>query len=65
MRTERVGDAVQICLTGFPLPRVDPKTHQVLCNPDADARGFEFRVYDYRQHAAYIGINSEHGCGGA
>lgn len=65
MRVERPGDRVQICLTGFPLPLMDPSTHHVLCDPDKDPRGFTFRVYDYRRHAAYIGMNSEHDCGGA
>jgi hypothetical protein len=65
MRSERAGDSVQLCLTGFPLPRIDPTTQRVICNPDKDGRGFEFRVYDYRLHAAYIGPNSEHSCGGA
>ena len=65
MQAERPGDRVQLCLAGFPLPRVDPSTHRVECNPDSDARGFTFRVYDYRRHAAYIGMNAEHDCGGA
>jgi hypothetical protein len=65
MQSERAGDRVQVCLTGFPLPRIDPATKHVLCDPDQDPRGFEFRVYDVRRHAAYIGPNAEHACGGA
>jgi hypothetical protein len=65
MRSERAGDSVQVCLVSFPAPRIDPATHRVLCDPDKDARGLTFRVYDVRQHAAYVGPNSEHDCGGA
>jgi hypothetical protein len=65
MQSERAGDRVQVCLVSFPVPRVDPSTKRTLCDPDRDPRGFEFRVYDYRQHAAYIGPDSQHMCGGA
>jgi hypothetical protein len=65
MRAERAGDHVQVCLTAYPLPRVNPRTGAVVCDPDRDARGLVFRVYDYRQHSAYIGSNSQHLCGGA
>jgi len=51
---QRVGDKVQVCLIKVP-------AH---C-PEGDDRGREYRVYDYRQKAAYTMINSQHGCGGA
>jgi hypothetical protein len=65
MQAERAGDRVQVCLLSFPVPRRDPSTGRVLCDPDQDPRGFEFRVYDYRQHRAYAGPDSQHSCGGA
>ena len=58
MAGERVGDRVQVCHIGTPVP-------SDRCNPDVDTRGREYRVYDYRQHAAYEGISTEHTCGGA
>ncbi len=58
MMSERPGDRVQVCFLGPPTPTQ-------FCNPDADARGRTYRVYDYRQHASYAGSNSEHDCGGA
>jgi hypothetical protein len=58
MMRERVGDKVQACFLSRPAPTV-------YCNPDKDDRGRVFRVYDYRQHAQYSGMNSEHDCGGA
>ena len=58
MAKEHRGDRVQVCLVSIPLP-------SAYCNPDKDQRGWIFRVYDYRQHAAYVGPNSEHTCGGA
>ncbi len=60
MEAERPGDRVQVCLLSFPTPRANER-----CNPDKDPRGWEFRVYDYRQHAAYFGSETEHYCGGA
>lgn len=58
MTSERRGDIVQVCFLGPPIPTKS-------CNPDKDARGRLYRVYDYRQHASYEGWNSEHACGGA
>ncbi len=55
---EHRGDRVQVCLVSV------PKRDQY-CNPSTDSRGRMYRVYDYRQHAAYSGANSEHACGGA
>jgi hypothetical protein len=57
---ERVGDKVQVCVTGFP-DADDP----AVCNPKTDRRGRELRVYDYARKFAYEGPNSEHMCGGA
>ncbi len=65
MEAERPGDHVQVCLRSFPTPSIDPTTGRIQCNPDKDPRGWRFRVYDYRQHAAYYGSESEHYCGGA
>jgi hypothetical protein len=59
MIAERPGDRVHVCFLGVPLER------DVACNPKVDTRGRKFNVYDYRQHASYSGINSEHDCGGA
>jgi hypothetical protein len=58
MQRERPGDRVQVCYLGPPAPTTS-------CNPDTDGRGRKYRVWDYRQHAQYDGINSEHDCGGA
>jgi len=58
MMRERAGDKVQVCFLSRPAPTA-------YCNPDRDGRGRLFRVYDYRQHAQYSGMNSEHDCGGA
>jgi len=58
MMQERVGDHVQVCLVSVPIP-------QGRCDPDTDPRGRVYRVYDYRQHAAYVEMNDGHGCGGA
>ncbi|HTW83653.1 MAG TPA: hypothetical protein VMD91_06280 [Candidatus Sulfotelmatobacter sp.] len=58
MRREHPGDRVQVCFLGGPAP-------SETCDPDTDPRERQYRVYDYRQHAAYTGMNSEHGCGGA
>ncbi len=55
---ERAGDKVQVCLLSIPEP-------SRWCNPDRDSRGRKYRVYDYRQKAAYVGENGEHYCGGA
>lgn len=58
MIAERAGDKVQVCFLSRPAPTK-------YCNPDKDGRGRVFRVYDYRRHASYAGMNSEHDCGGA
>jgi hypothetical protein len=58
MMKERVGDRVRVCFLG------EPKADEA-CNPKTDLRGRTFSVYDYRQHASYSGMNSEHDCGGA
>ena len=58
MLQERVGDRVQVCLVGTPTP-----TDR--CDPGKDSRGRIYRVYDYRLHAAYVGENGNHACGGA
>ena len=65
MQKARPGDAVQVCLVSYPVPTHDAKTGQVICDPNVDSRGFIFRVYAYRQHAAYMGPDSQHSCGGA
>jgi hypothetical protein len=65
MEAERVGDKVQVCLMSFPTPTVDPTSGAVQCDPDQDGRGWQFRIYDYRKHAAYYGSETEHTCGGA
>jgi hypothetical protein len=58
MARERAGDRVQVCFLGGPKP-------SKFCDPKKDPRGRSYRVYDYRQRAAYSGMNSEHDCGGA
>jgi hypothetical protein len=58
MAAERPGDRVQVCYLGGPAPTVH-------CNPDKDSRGRTYRVYDYKHHKQYWGMNSEHDCGGA
>jgi hypothetical protein len=58
MMKEHAGDKVQVCFLSRPAPTK-------FCDPDKDGRGRVFRVYDYRRHAQYSGMNSEHGCGGA
>lgn len=58
MHNERRGDRVQVCLIAVP-------PADEYCNPKKDSRGRGYRVYDYRQHAAYSGSNANHGCGGA
>jgi hypothetical protein len=58
MMAERPGDRVQVCFMSAPAPTK-------YCDPDKDSRGRVYRVYDYRQHASYQGMNSEHDCGGA
>jgi hypothetical protein len=65
MEGERVGDKVQVCLMSFPTPTVDPTSGAVQCDPDQDGRGWQFRIYDYRHHAAFYGSETEHSCGGA
>jgi len=55
---EQPGDRVQVCFLG----RIEG-TGQ--CHPATDGRGRIYRVYDYRQHAAYTAMNSQHLCGGA
>jgi hypothetical protein len=58
MAKQKVGDKVQVCLLSTP-----PKDRA--CNPDKDPRGRYYRVYNYRQQAAYTGTNGNHLCGGA
>jgi len=58
MTREHPGDKVQVCFISRPAPTA-------YCDPDEDGRGRVFRVYDYRQHAQFAGMNSEHDCGGA
>lgn len=65
MMSEKPGDVVQVCLMDYPSPQYDAKEKRSICNPDIDARGYDFRVYDYKRHRAYYGSNTEHGCGGA
>lgn len=65
MMREKSGDPVQLCLISYPTPQYDVKSRRWVCNPDRDARGYVFRVYDYKRRRAYFGPNSEHGCGGA
>ena len=65
MMTEKAGDPVQVCLMSYPTPQYQASMKRWACNPDTDARGYVFRVYDYQRHRAYYGPNSEHGCGGA
>jgi hypothetical protein len=65
MQSETPGSRVQVCLAGFPTPAHDPDTGKVICDPNEDPRGFVFRVYDYRRRAAFMGPDSQHGCGGA
>jgi len=65
MQSETPGSRVQVCLAGFPTPLHDPATGAVICDPNDDPRGFVFRVYDYRRRAAFMGPDSQHGCGGA
>jgi hypothetical protein len=65
MQLEKPGDIVQVCLVSFPTPRRDPQSGQTICDPNKDGRGMIYRVYDYKRRAAYVGQDSEHGCGGA
>jgi len=65
MESEKPGDKVQVCLVAFPTPTRDPQTGKVICDPNVDARGMVYRVYDYGRHAAYMGPDSQHSCGGA
>jgi hypothetical protein len=58
MMREHPGDKVQVCFLSRPAPTTS-------CDPDEDGRGRVFRVYDYRQHAQFSGMNGEHDCGGA
>ncbi|MHB8433722.1 MAG: hypothetical protein ACYC8W_00510 [Candidatus Tyrphobacter sp.] len=58
MMSERRGDRVRVCLVHVP-------TRDRYCNPVTDLRGRVYAVYDYRRHASYSGMNSEHDCGGA
>lgn len=51
---ERAGDKVQVCLVAVPKN----------C-PPGDERGKVYRVFDYRQKAAYEMGDSQHVCGGA
>ena len=65
MESEVPGDKVQVCLFSFPTPTYDIQTGKTICDPNEDPRGIEFRVYDYKRHAAYLGPDAEHSCGGA
>ncbi len=65
MMSEKPGDRVQVCLVGMPVPEYSSREGRWICNPDTDARGYTFRVYDYKRRAAYVGDDFEHGCGGA
>ncbi len=65
MMSEKPGDPVQVCLMSYPIPQYDAQAKRWVCNPDTDARGYIFRVYDYQRRRAYLGSNTEHGCGGA
>jgi len=65
MAAEHPGDRVQVCLMSFPTPTYDATRRQYICDPDRDSRGWTFRIYDYRQHAAYYGSDTQHPCGGA
>ncbi|MBV9718294.1 MAG: hypothetical protein JOZ77_03185 [Candidatus Eremiobacteraeota bacterium] len=65
MMSEKPGDRVQVCLVGTPTPEYSTQEKRWICNPDYDARGYIFRVYDYKRHATYDGPSTEHGCGGA
>jgi|GEM_PF-5532462 len=49
---ERPGDHVQVCFLG-------EIRHVPGCDPSIDDRGRMYRVYDYKQHAAYVVMNSE------
>jgi hypothetical protein len=55
---ERSGDHVQLCFLGH----VEGTQG---CITAADPRGRVYRVYDYRLHAAWTAMNSQHACGGA
>jgi hypothetical protein len=55
---ERPEDRVRLCLLSMPV-------RQGRCDPEYDPRGREYRVWDYRQHAAYVGSTGGHDCGGA
>ncbi len=52
MMSEEPGDRVQICLIGLPVPEYSATLNSWICNPDTDGRGYTFRVYDYKRHAA-------------
>jgi hypothetical protein len=65
MEAQRRGDRVQVCLVSFPIPRYDARERRFVCDPDADPRGWQYRVYNYRLRAAYVGPDSQHACGGA
>jgi len=62
---EKAGDLVQACVISFPNAAITPTHTLGQCDPVADRRGRILRIYDYKLHYAYIGQNSEHGCGGA
>lgn len=57
------GDRVRVCLVSVPERDVTPDGAG--CDPDRDARGREFIVYDRNNGHAEIYSNGEHGCGGA
>ena len=60
MAAEHRGDKVRVCLVSVPAPSKQPP-----CDPSKDPRGRVYKVYDYKQHVWYSGMNSEHECGGA
>ncbi len=55
-KAEKPGDRVQLCFLG-------QIQHAGQCRPEIDDRGRMYRIYDYRQRAAYTIINSERPCG--
>jgi hypothetical protein len=63
MESQRLGDRVQVCLLSR--PRYDAGQRKFVCDPDADPRGWQYRVYARRLRAAYTGPDSQHACGGA
>jgi len=54
----KIGDPVQVCLIALP-------ARTATCNPQIDARGRRYYVYDYRTQGAFIETTGAHACGGA